>query len=359
MSNLTAHSLIKGLPASLLALLTVACSTTSGPAQEDLATVQVRIEAKLTQTAQALPTATSTRTPAPTATSTTAATATSLPTPLGGGGQIAYASNKEGNFDIFVMDVGGDAVQRMTTSLFDDNEPAWSGDGGTLAYTSWYDDGTHVLLVISHEGGEPKLISRFPLVHGGSPTWSIDDRIAYWATKCTAFCDKGGYNRSVIYFVDEDGSNVEFIQPFLTTIPLDPSWSPDGKLLAILDGTEWSTDIEVITADGDRHQTIREFKIYRDPAFSPDGSMLAFSSDEQGDFDVYVFYLDGTYLSRLTQNSGDDRHPTWSPDGTQLAFSSDRGGNWDLYVINLDGSGEQALTSSEADEIEPSWGPGP
>ncbi len=352
---------IKWIVPLVIVLAVSACGQLVGPNKDDLAVAQVMIEEKLTQTAVALATSAPTQTPAPTATSTSTATPIIPPTPIGGGGQIAFASNQDGNFNIYVIDHMGDGLRQVTTWALDDNEPAWSPDGTHLVYTSWPDIETQGLYVIASDGADRRFIAKFPQAKGGSPTWSIKGRIAYWATTCTSFCNKNGYNRSVIYFIDEDGGNLETVQPYIATIPYDPSWSPDGRRLAILRGTEWHTGIEIVTTDGERQQSIHEFTRYqeRDPAYSPDGSILAYSSDEKGDFDIYIYYLDGTYETRLTSSSGDDRHPTWSPDGTQLAFTSNRNGNWDIYVINIDGIGEHPLTTAAADEIEPSWGPAP
>ena len=53
------------------------------------------------------------------------ATATATPTVLGGG-QIAFASDRDGNFDIYVMNADGTDVTRLTNDPAKDLWPAWA-----------------------------------------------------------------------------------------------------------------------------------------------------------------------------------------------------------------------------------------
>jgi TolB protein len=326
---------------------------------QELATVQVLIEGKLTLTAEAgnSPTPTVTLTPAATATPTITMTPTPPPTPLGGGGRIAFSSNREGNFDIYTMDLVGGAPTRLTENLFNDNEPTWSPDGQTIVYVSSTGSDNLGTYTIQSDGTGRRLIATFPVAEGGSPTWSSKGHIAYWAIKCTSFCDKNGYHRSVIWIVEPNGDVVNSLQPFISTSFLDTTWTPDGTQLTVLNGTDWSNSIELITPQGEFGQRYSKFKLHREPAWSPDGSILAFSSNEEGKYNIYILYADGTYFARMTAGVGDNRHPTWSPDGTQIAFSSNRGGNWDIYVITMDKSRQTRLTTDPTDEIEPSWRP--
>jgi Tol biopolymer transport system component/predicted Ser/Thr protein kinase len=81
---------------------------------------------------------------------------------------IAYASDRSGNFDIWVQPVaGGDAVQ-ITKSPEPDTQPAWSPDGSTIAFRSERDGGS-VFLVPALGGQERKLVSE-----GVYPRWSPD-----------------------------------------------------------------------------------------------------------------------------------------------------------------------------------------
>ena len=56
-------------------------------------------------------------------------------------------------------------------------------------------------------------------------------------------------------------------------------------------------------------------------AWSPDGTRLAFDSNRDGDQEIYTMNsLDGSRLTKLTDNQNHDGEPTWSPDGTKIAF---------------------------------------
>jgi Tol biopolymer transport system component len=66
------------------------------------------------------------------------------------------------------------------------------------------------------------------------------------------------------------------------------------------------------------------------------------------------------YVTRLTDDPGNDRHPSWSPNGAQIAFQSDRkavGVNSDIYLMNADGSALTPLTSGPSYDAAPAWSP--
>ena len=57
---------------------------------------------------------------------------------------------------------------------------------------------------------------------------------------------------------------------------------------------------------------------------------------------------DGSNVSVLTDQLGDDRAPSWSPDCSQIVFSSDRSGTTsDIWVINVDRSGLRKVTTRD------------
>ncbi len=93
------------------------------------------------------------------------------------------------------------------------------------------------------------------------------------------------------------------------------------------------------------------------PHWSPDGRRIAFASNRAGNFDIYAMNADGSAVTQLTDHEGDDFAPRWSPDGRKLAFYSERDGNVDVYVMNADGSDQTRLTADRQRDLAPSWSP--
>ncbi|HWC73691.1 MAG TPA: hypothetical protein VG454_07110, partial [Gemmatimonadales bacterium] len=90
------------------------------------------------------------------------------------------------------------------------------------------------------------------------------------------------------------------------------------------------------------------------PTWSPDGSQLAFRRDTAGDAEIYVMSANGSGVTRLTRQVGLDYLPAWSSTG-KIAFTSNRSGNFEIYVMNADGSGVTNLTTGA--DMYPAWSP--
>ena len=110
--------------------------------------------------------------------------------------------------------------------------------------------------------------------------------------------------------------------PAVSTGPLDPAWSPDGKWIAFsMRGDIW----KVPAAGGQAIALTQGPAYYFEPAWSPDGKRIAFSRDSSGNLDLGIVDAQGGDAHRITTDPDVDVEPAWSHDGASIYFVSGRG----------------------------------
>ena len=233
--------------------------------------------------------------------------------------RIAFHSNRDGNWEVYVMNADGSGQTRLTDNPAADSWPSWSPDGGRIAFISSRDD----------------------------PDPNDDDSI--WE----------------IYVMNADGSGQTRLTNDSAWHSL-PSWSPDGRRIAFQSNRDENAEIYVMNADGSGQTRLtNEAANDRFPSWSPDGQRIAFYSYRDENWEIYVMNADGSGQTRLTDNPARDIRPSWSPDGRHIAFSSDRDDPdpddndriMSIYVMNVDGSDETRLTDNSATDHASDWSP--
>lgn len=261
--------------------------------------------------------------------------------------QIAFHSNRDGNQQIYLMNIDGTNQQRLSNNTYNDHGPVWSPDGSKIAFNS-FRDGNYEVYVMNRDGTNQQRLTNNPADDRAS-TWSPDgSKIGFQSTR------DGNWE---IYLMNADGTN----QQRLTNNPGEdahPNWSPDGAKIAFYSTRDGNPEIYVMNADGTNLQrlTNNSAEDYV-PKWSPDGSKIAFISNRDGNFEIYVMNSNGTNPQRLTNNLADDEAPSWSPDGSKIAFETNRDGNYEIYIMNADGTNPQRLTNNSALDSYPAWSP--
>jgi Tol biopolymer transport system component len=261
---------------------------------------------------------------------------------------IAFESNRDGNYEIYVMSVDGSGQTRLTGNAAVDVDAAWSPDGTKLAFESDRVNGeTSEIYVMDADGSDQRRLTANP-AQDRNPKWSpFGTRIAFESNR------DGDYE----IYVMRAGAGGGRIK--LTANPArdsDPAWSPDGTKIAFESERDGNDEIYVMNADGSR-----PIRLTADPAgdvnpaWSPDGEKIAFESDRDGNHELYVMNADGNDQTRLTANAARDSDAAWSPDGRRIAFASDRAGDLEIYVMDADGDDQTRLTNSPGEDLVPSW----
>src|SRR5215510_9504244 len=90
-----------------------------------------------------------------------------------------------------------------------------------------------------------------------------------------------------------------------------------------------------------------------EPTWSPDGRMIAYSSDRSGNFDIWVQPVGEGNPARVTTSEAHDWQPDWAPEGNLLVFRSERDGGG-LFVTPVLGGKERKVSSFG---YHPRWSP--
>ena len=269
------------------------------------------------------------------------------PTPLGGGGKIAFSSDRDGDFEIYFMNSDGTNQIRLTYQSTHDFFPEFSPDGDTLLFFAVDGESnppTGEFQLVGIDGTHEGTFGAFGF---GSSSWSPDGKTI------ARSIDVGQGNTEIL--IAEFG-----VPPYLLTSDpapdQDPAWSPDGKTLAFVSLRDGIQKIYVMDANGNNVRRLTDsVRVETQPSWSPDGTRIAFVSGDNVTTQIYIMNSDGTEVAQVTNGPGFNENPTWSPDGTMLAFWSNRSGNLQIYTIRSDGTQLTRLTSNAFNDENPDW----
>jgi len=229
-------------------------------------------------------------------------------------------------------------------------QPTWSPDGRYIMFTSDR-DGDWELYMLDLE---TQAITRITNSRGPDfdPYWCRGGKVAFVS-------DRDGQKGTDIYILDIATLGITRLTYDPDYLNTAPSCTPDGHAVIFTTNRDGDQEIYGIVPET-RALTRITFSPVEDahPQVSPDGSKIVFQSQVQGGgWEIFIMDIDGKNLRRLTFNPGDDIQPSWSPDGKWIAFASNRDGNFKIYVIDTEGKNERVLTQDNNNNLHPVWSP--
>ncbi len=142
--------------------------------------------------------------------------------------------------------------------------------------------------------------------------------------------------------------------PAVSTGPLGPTWSPDGRWIAF----SMRGDIWKVPATGGTALALTRGPAYHfEPAWSPDGQTLALSVDNDGNLDIGVVDAGGGDVTLLTTHPHVDVEPAWSPDGEDIYFVTGRNRNLDIYRVHVRDGSVHPVISDRGNQFQPAVSP--
>ena len=227
------------------------------------------------------------------------------------GTRLAYSLEVKGFKKIFIQEIDTGKNSQVTTGSCDDIQPAWGPSGDSI------------LFVRSNQ------------THGKLQPGDVF----------------GQYSDGDIWRIDlQSGKEQKFISN-----GFNPSFSPDGKLIALDASWAGPRRIWVVNHHGSNPQQITgdvsEAVSHVNPSWSPDGKSIVFQNIERTKFDIKVIGVASRNVEWITNDLFQDLNPVWS--GDYIYFSSYRSGGLNIWRVPASGSGApQQLTIGAGQDVQ-------
>jgi Tol biopolymer transport system component len=263
----------------------------------------------------------------------TSETATeSSPSLKHGATQVAFVTDRDGNDEIYRIDISGANLFNISHNSQADLNPSWSRDGARIAFNS-FRTGNSEIYTVNSDGSGLLQLTNHP-AYDGQPSWSLDGtQIVFTSLR------SGRYE---LWLMNADGSNLR--QLTFGATALYPAWSPKGDQIAYAndgDGDGW-LELWLINVDGTAAHKLVGGGALRDfwlPAWSPDGNAISFTGTSWT-YHQGQFYWTSSYIYNADPHIPDSYSTTLIYDNT--AFRS----SW----ASLDASGPDPCLIRVAEE---------
>lgn len=319
--------------------------------------------------------------------------------------KIAFASDRMGSLDVFIVSREGGVPQRLTTHSGSETPIVFKDNGHVLfaaaiqpsAEDMQFPSGTfNQVYEVSVEGGRPRMFSSMPMEHisirKDGKQWLYQDKKGYedpWRKH-----HKSSIARDIWMYTPGTPGSYAKLTAFRGE-DRDPVWAPDGESFYYLSeengtfnvfkrrlGSASSTQITRHTVNPVRFLTIAENgtlcygldgEIYTlAPGKQPKKVKIEIMSDRldrdvirqvlqngvsemavspDGDEiafivhgDVYVTSVEYQTTKQITDTPEQERDVDFSPDGRGLVYASERDGLWQIYQASLVKEDEKQFT---------------
>lgn len=250
-----------------------------------------------------------------------------------------------------VADADGHNAQTVLESSQPILSPAWSPDGGQLAYVS-FEKNRSMIYIQRIRSAERRRVAGHQGING-APAWSPDGR------HLALTLSKDG--NPDIYIYDLATRNLRRLTRN-HAIDTEPAWSPDGNTIAFTSGRSGTPQIYRVAAAGGAAQAVtlrsRHGKYNANANYSHDGKSIALVTQQGSGYRVALYSAQDRSVTALTATDHDES-PTFAPNGEMIMYATQSGGAHVLAAVSPDGRVKQIIRlQDESGQVrEPAWSP--
>jgi TolB protein len=220
------------------------------------------------------------------------------------GQSLAYVSFESKASAIYVQTLRTGERRRVSARAGINGAPSWSPDGSTLALTLSRKDGDVDVYTLNLSS---QMLTRMTFDPGidTEPSWSSDGRKLYFNS------DRAGGPQ--IYEIDVSNPNRAARVTFEGGYNARPRVSPDGKQLAVVYLDRGNFRIATVDLASKAVQVLSQGRQDESPSFAPNGATLIYATQDRGRGVLATVSIDGRVQQTLAATSGEVREPVWSP----------------------------------------------
>lgn len=246
---------------------------------------------------------------------------------------IAFESDRNGKWDVFLMDGQGGQLTQLTSHPAGGRRPSWHPDSRKVLFESTRDGLT--ALYEAHTDGSAlrQVMSLDKEADGG-----LFARYSPDATRIAYSLQEGEANFNLYLFTLADSTTKALFRDEYRNVY--PQWHPTGKEILFFSRHETGNEDDEIYRMNLKTHRLKRLTLWPRhnfcPAWSPNGRLIAYvTSMEDTRPEIYIMKSNGKKQQRITFNEDGDTLPHWHPDGSKLLITGYRGDNFEICEIGL------------------------
>lgn len=265
--------------------------------------------------------------------------------------KIAYVIVRDGQdkpYQLVVADYDGYNEQVLLRSKEPLMSPAWSPDGTKLAYVTFENRQSQIIIQDLYTG-KREIVTSYPGING-APQFSPDGK----SLLIVLSKDKGGATEVYLF-------NLETKQERRLTkhrsIDTEPTWHPNGKEIVYTSERGGNAQIYKLNLQTGRSKRVSyNGDMNLAGSITPDGAHLVMVNRTQGQYHIAKREFNSGLFQVLTRTRLDES-PSIAPNGSMIMYSTLHNNKQVLALVSMDGRFKARLPVADGEVKSPAWSP--